>query len=238
MKKIIRTTERNWQCPYCGFLNDLSENTCEKCGAIRNGDEVEKEITTNFEETTTTETGEVPDVVISTHKNVQALLAIIVGLIAVFAAVFIIHAIVTPDSNNGGSSKNAEQYTVLSKEWEYTISIGEMVEETRITSYTEPPKGATNIETRQVQQSNGWYKTEYTYDYADWKTVRTETITGSGEVPNFKEYTLAEGEKLMNTPKVRYTVTVMTASGKKTISVSESKWISIVIGNTYSSSEF
>ena len=44
MKKITKTTERNWQCPYCNFLNDLSSNTCKNCGAVRNGNEVEKEI--------------------------------------------------------------------------------------------------------------------------------------------------------------------------------------------------
>jgi len=236
MKKIIKTTERNWKCPYCGFLNDLSTNTCEKCGAVRNGDEVEKEITTNFEETTTTETPEVSDIVITTHNGLKTILGIIVGLFAVLALVLIVNRVVTP---SGSISHNGtEKYTVISKDWEYTLSIGEYVEETRITSYNKPPKGATNIETRQVQQSNGWYKTEYTYDYADWKVVRTETITGSDDIPTFKEYTPAEGENVMATSKVRYTVTVMTASGKKILNVSKDKWITFVIDNEYSSDEF
>ena len=235
MKKITKTTERNWQCPYCGFLNDLANNTCEKCGAVRNGDEVEKEITTNFEETTTTETAEVSDVIISTRNGFKAIIGIIVAILVVFAITLIVNHVGSPNSRSGS---DGEQYTILSRDWEYTINIGEFVEETGITSFTQPPKGATNVTTRQVQQQNGWYKTEYTYDYADWKVVRTETITGSGDLPTYKEYTPKEGEKIMSTLKTRYTVTVMTASGKKVISLPEEKWVSLIVGNTYPSSEF
>ena len=234
MKRIIKTTERNWQCPYCGFLNDLSENSCKKCGAVRNGDEVEKEVTTNFEETTTTETVEASDIVISTHKSLRTLLISAIVLVIVLAVVYF--AMV--NINSGDPTTNIEQYTVVSKTWEYTISIGEYVEVTGITSYVKPPVGATNIETKQVMQSNGWYKTEYTYDYFEWRVVRTETITGENDVPTFKEYTVSDSEKIMETSDVRYMVTVNTSSGKKNLSVSKEKWITLVPGKVYSSKEF
>ncbi len=233
MKKIVKTTERNWQCPYCGFLNDLSDNSCKNCGAVRNGDEVEKEVTTNFEETTTTETAEVSDIVISAHKTIPTLLKIIIALLAVLTAAYFIIGGVSITREDA----NIEQYTVVSKTWEYTISIGEYAEVKGITSYIKPPADATNIETKQVMQSNGWYKTEYTYDYFDWKVVRTETITGEDDVPTFKEYSVSEGEKIMETSEVRYMVTVNTSSGKKNISVSKAKWITLIPGKVYSSNE-
>ena len=234
MKKITKTTKRNWQCPYCGFLNHLSDNSCKNCGAVRNGDEVEKEVTTNFEETTTTETAEVSDVVISTHKALPTLLVIAAIFIVVLAAAYFAFGGINP----GDTKTTIEQYTVVSKTWEYTISIGEYGEVKGITSYIKPPADATNVITKQVMQSNGWYKTEYTYDYFDWKVVRTETITGENDVPTFKEYSVSEGEKIMDTSQVRYIVTVNTSSGKKNISISRNKWVSLAIGKAYSANEF
>lgn len=232
MKKIIKTTERNWQCPYCGFLNDLSENTCEKCGAVRNGDEVEKEITTNFEETTTTvESAEDSEPILTTRSAPKIILAIVLALAIVFGAAMIANIF------SKSHTTDTDHFTVISKQWEYTVSIGEYVED-RVTSYTQPPVGATNITTRQVQQQNGWYKTEYTYDYQDWKIVRTERITGESSIPTFTEYTPQEGEKIMNTSKAQYTVTVQTYNGMKTISVSQDKWTTIIVGNTYSEGDF
>ena len=225
MKKIKKTTERNWQCPYCGYLNDLSENTCKQCGAIRNGDEVEKEITT-FEETTI-ESTEDSEPIIKTHISIKVILVIALIGVAVIAMIF-----AKPHTTD------KEQLTVISKQWEYTVSIGEFVEEKGITSYTQPPYDATNVTTRQVQQENGWYKTEYTYDYQNWKVVRMELITGEKDIPTFNEYTPQEGEKVMDTSDANYMVTVQSYSGKKTITVSKDKWIAIVVGNTYSESDF
>lgn len=231
MKKITKTTERNWQCPYCNFLNDLSSNTCKNCGAVRNGDEVEKEITTNFEETTVTETHEVSEPVISTHHTIGILAGIIIVLIAIVFWVFTVAPSSTKDSDT-------TKCTVLSKNWEYTVSIGEYVMQTGITSYTKPPVDATNVTTKQVMQDNGWYKTEYTYDYPSWQIVRTETISGADNTPTFKEYTVSsEDEKIMKTSDVRYSVTVQTYVGTEKLSVTEDKWNSIVVGNVYSLTE-
>lgn len=239
MKKIIKTTERNWQCPYCGFLNDLSKNTCEKCSAIRNGNEVEKEITTNFEETTTIETHEGSDIVISTRNSLKVILSLSCAFAIIIVLCLIANKFTSTNSSPQNNNLSYENYTVISKDWEYTISIGEFVNVTDIKSTTAPPKGATNIKTHQVQQENGWYKTEYTYDFADWKVTRTETITGSDSIPTFKEYTaLTEDEKIISTSVPRYTVTVNTSSGKQVIRVSESKWITFVKEKTYPASEF
>lgn len=231
MKKITKTTERQWQCPYCGFLNDLSENTCEKCEAIRNGDEVEKEITTNFEETTI-ESSEDSKTIIINHNSTKYISIIALVLALLFGAFLIANKYYKPNVTD------EDHFTVISKKWEYTISIGEFIEEKGITSYTEPPHEATNITTRQVQQENGWYKTEYTYDYKEWKVVRTERITGKSGIPTFTEYTPKDGEKIMNTSDAIYTITVQTYNGKKNISISEDKWKNIVVGNTYSESDF
>ena len=149
MKRITRTTERTWQCPYCGFLNDLQNTTCEKCGVVRNGNEVEKEITTDFTETTTTtEVDQPSDYVITTHASIRTIL-LIVGALAVIAIIAIFLS-----NRSTPINFNDENYAVVSKEWEYTVNIGEFVEEKDITSYTAPPVGAENIRTRQVQQSN------------------------------------------------------------------------------------
>jgi len=225
MKKITKTTERNWQCPYCSFLNDLSSNTCKNCGAVRNGDEVEKEITTNFEETTITETSEASKSVISTHHTVGIFIGIALLLIAILVLVF-----AAPSSNNSDTTK----CTILSKEWEYTVSIGEYVMQTGITSFTKPPADAENVTSKQVMQENGWYKTEYTYDYPSWQIVRTETITGTNNAPTFNEFTVSnENEKIMEISEVRYSVTVQTYVGTEKLSVSEDKWNSIIAGNVY-----
>ncbi len=235
MKKIIKTTKRNWQCPYCGFLNDLTENTCKKCGAIRNGDEVEKEITTEFEETSTTETSEASD--IDTIDFSTAISTAIIGYIVV-AIVLISICIGAYRLTVSKEKEIDENYTIVNKEWEYTLSIGKYVTETR-KSATTPPQGATNVEAHQIQQENGWYRTEYTYDYAEWKVTRTETVTGSDAIPTFAEYTeLTEGEKVLSTSLPRYTVTVITPSGKQVIKVTESQWITFVTGKTYPASEF
>lgn len=226
MKKIVKTTERNWQCPYCSFLNDLSENVCKKCGAVRNGDEVEKEITTNFEETTVTETHEASGPVISTHHTISIILGVVLLLVAIVALVIAI-----PSSDTGSDTTKC---TVISKDWEYTVSIGEYVMQTGITSYTKPPVDATNVTSKQVMQENGWYKTEYTYDYPAWQITRTETITGTGNAPIFNEYTISkESEKVMETSDVHYYVTVQTYLGTEKLPVSENMWTSIVVGNVY-----
>lgn len=227
MKKIIKTTERNWQCPYCNFLNDLSDNTCKKCGAIRNGDEVEKEITTNFEETTITETAEVSEPVISVRHTFGIVLSIVLVLIGVAVLAF-------THSHSNNTNNDTTKCTVISKEWEYTVSIGEYVLQTGITSYTKPPVDATNVTSKQVMQENGWYKTEYTYDYSSWQIVKTEKITGTASAPTFKEYTVSsENEKIMELSEVRYSVTVQTYVGIEKLSITEDKWNSIVIGNVY-----
>jgi hypothetical protein len=231
MKKITETTERKWQCPYCGFLNDLSVNTCKKCGAIRNGDEVEKEITTNFEETTI-ESSEDSNPIIINRSSSKGILSIVLLLVLVFGTFLIVN------KYHKSNATDKDQFTVISKQWEYIVSIGEFIEEKGITSYTHPPNGATNITTRQVQQENGWYKTEYTYDYQDWKVVRTERIEGEKDIPTFTEYTPKDGEKIMDISDANYTITVQSYTGKKTISISKNKWINIVVGNTYSESDF
>ena len=234
MKRITRTTERTWQCPYCGFLNDLQNNTCEKCGAVRNGNEVEKEITTDFTETTTTtEVDQPSDYVITTHASIRTIL-LIVGALAVIAIIAIFLS-----NRSTPINFNDENYAVVSKEWEYTVNIGEFVEEKDITSYTAPPVGAENIRTRQVQQSNGWYKTEYIYDYADWKVTKTETITGSKDIPTYKEYIPADDQKVMGYTTARFTVTVMTPTyGRQVFTVSEAKWKTFTVDKTYPASEF
>lgn len=233
MKKIIKTTEQNWKCPYCGFLNNLHDYTCQKCGAVRKGDEVVKEITTNYRETTTTMDGDQPsNRSITVNSSRQLFLLFTGALLVIVALVFFF----TNKSNP--ISYNNENYTVVAKEWEYTVNIGNFVEEKDLTSYDKPPVGAKNIRAHQVRQPNGWYKTEYIYDYAEWKVVKTETISGGEDIPTYKEYTPAEGEKVMSTSVARYLVTCITPSGKQVFSVSEDKWKSFTIEKTYPSSEF
>ena len=233
MKKIIKTTEHTWQCPYCGFLNDLQDTTCKKCGSIRKGNEVEQEITTNYEETTTTTEGDQPSNYIITINYTRYVFLGIIGTLLVIAALVFFF------SNKSTSvSFNNENYTVVSKEWEYTVNIGEFVEEKDLTSYNKPPIEAENIRTRQVQQPNGWYKTQYVYDYSDWKVVKTETISGSKDIPTYKEYTPADGEKVMSFTKARYSVTCMTPSGRQVFNVSEDKWKTFTVEKTYPASEF
>ncbi len=226
MKRIVKTTENYWQCPYCGYLNDLSEKACKQCGATRSGDEVEKKITTDLKETTI-ESTEDSKPIIENHVSTKIILAIVLLAVALIAGIFA-----------KSHTTDKDQFIVLSKQWEYTISIGKFVEEKGITSYTQPPHGATNITTKQVQQDNGWYKTEYTYDYQDWKVVRTERVTGESDYPTFEEFTPNKDEKVMNTSEVTYMVTIQSINGVKTISVSQDRWISIVVGNTYSESDF
>ena len=226
MKKITKTTERNWQCPYCNFLNDLNCNTCKNCGAVRNGDEVEKEITTNFEETTVTETHEVSGPVISNAHTVSVFVGIAIALIAIVALLFV---------GINSSGNDTTKCTVISKSWEYTVSIGEYVMQTGLTSYTKPPADAENVTSKQVMQDNGWYKTEYTYDYPSWQVTRTETITGSENFVNSSgpNIVLNEDEKILETSEIHYSVTVRTYVGEEKLPVSEEKWKSLVVGNVY-----
>ncbi len=235
MKRITKTTEHTWQCPYCGFLNDLQNTTCEKCGSIRKGDEVVQEITTsytNYEETTTTTEGNQPSNYVIVNYTRITLIGIVAALLIIGALTFFFSNRDTPVNYNN------ENYTVVSKEWEYTVNIGEFVEEKDLTSFNKPPVGAENIRTRQVQQSNGWYKTEYMYDYADWKVVKTETISGSKDIPTYKEYNVAEGEKIMSSTTARFSVTCMTPSGRQVFTVLESKWKTFTVDKTYPASEF
>ena len=226
MKKITKTTERNWQCPYCNFLNDLSSNTCKNCGAVRNGNEVEKEITTNFEETTVTETHEVSEPVISTAHTISVVFGVVIALIAIAVLIF---------TSLNSSSNDTTKCTVINKDWEYTVSIGEYVMQTGLTSYTKPPADAENVTSKQVMQDNGWYKTEYTYDYPSWQVTRTETVTGSENFVNYSEPNIAlnENEKILETSEFRFSVTVRTYVGEEKLPVSEEKWKSIVVGNVY-----
>ena len=214
MKRIIKTTEQKWKCQYCGYLNVLKNTTCEKCSSIRKGDEVVQEITTNYEETTTTTEGDKPsNYIIAVDYTRITIIVIAAALLIIGALAFFFSSKAIPVNDNN------ENYTVVNKEWQYTVSIGEFVEEKDLTSFNKPPFGAKNIRTRQVQQSNGWYKTEYVYDFDDWKVVKTETISGSKDIPTYKEYNVAEGEKIMSRTTARFSVTCMTPSGRQVFTV-------------------
>ena len=237
MRKITRThkTTQKRKCSFCGALNDLDTTTCNKCGASRTGDEPETDVTTNFEETTTsTETSmEDSNFVISTQNSLRT----IIGLAAAILIVVILIPVALHFTSSDKNTPKQEPtfYTAVSKQWEYKVSIGEYVNETGLKSDIEPPSEATNVEAHQVMQPNGWYKTEYTYDLAGWRTVRTETIKGEDELPTLKEYTPKDGEKIMATSTPQYSVTFKTPSGgEKTVNMSESEWNNIIIGHEYS----
>lgn len=151
MKRITKTTEHTWQCPYCGFLNDLQNTTCEKCGSIRKGDEVVQEITTsytNYEETTTTTEGNQPSNYVIVNYTRITLIGIVAALLIIGALTFFFSNRDTPVNYNN------ENYTVVSKEWEYTVNIGEFVEEKDLTSFNKPPVGAKNL-----------YKKRWSYEF-------------------------------------------------------------------------
>ncbi len=233
MKKIFKKTELSWKCSYCGYLNDLSTNTCEKCGSVRSGEEEEKEITTDFERTTTTEIhdNDSHDVIITTRGGLGVCIALGIVIVLIFIVAPFLYGITHPKTENS----MVDTCKVLSKEWSYYVTVFEPTT-SRKSSYTMPPAGATNIETRQVMQENGWYKTEYTYDYEDWELVQAKTITGSKEPPTFKEYTKEKLNQEIKISDVNYSITVFDNEEHLTMSmdVSQDKWMSIVIGQTYS----
>ena len=104
MKRITKTTEHTWKCPYCGFLNDLQNTTCEKCGSIRKGDEVVQEITTNYEETTTTTEGNQPSNYVINYTRIT-IIGIAAALLIIAAIVFFFSNRATPVNYNNENYK-------------------------------------------------------------------------------------------------------------------------------------
>ena len=232
MKKIFKKTELSWKCSYCGYLNDLSTNTCEKCGSVRSGEEEEKEITTDFERTTTEiQDNDSQNIIISTRGSHVVYLALCIVILLFFVVAPILYGIIHTKTENS----MADTCKVLSKEWSYFVTVFEPTT-SRVSSYIKPPADATNVETKQVMQENGWYKTEYTYDYEDWELVHSKTITGTIDPPTFKEYVKEKSNQEVKISDVNYSITVLDNEEHLTMNmdVSQDKWMSIAIGQTYS----
>ena len=69
--------------------------------------------------------------------------------------------------------------------------------------------------------------------------TKTETITGSKDIPTYKEYIPADDQKVMGYTTARFTVTVMTPTyGRQVFTVSEAKWKTFTVDKTYPASEF
>ena len=116
MKKIFKKTKLSWKCSYCGYLNDLSTNTCEKCGSVRSGEEEEKEITTKLERTTTEiQDDESQDIIISTRGSRAVCIALGIVIVLVFIVAPIIYGINHKKAENNSNSYHKVSYNYSNK---------------------------------------------------------------------------------------------------------------------------
>ncbi len=223
-KDIIRKSEKKWKCAYCGFLNDLSQKSCGGCGAVRTGSEETTNILTDYEEVEKISYDDINDDLNEPDKNLPngwELLGYIVLIVATIQIAVCIYNIST-------SSKK-----VLSKQWSYTATIADNVTQKNIVSYSKPPEGATNITIQQVMQENGWYRTQYTYDFTKKEIVRFVTVNGSENLPTFKEVTLYGTEILDSCSEVQFTITVEDNKGPVKITTKKDIWVNIQVNESY-----